>query len=162
MPFGPARAGQNLLLNGLESRSRQGNTGGSIIDGDFASSAVTFNGKPAAKDWFAVSLRKPAAISRIIFAQGHIFHDGGWFDSSAGKPRIQIKRTKEGAWLDLCEIKDYPATTASDSAGLSEGQTFTCRLDSPVTIAAIRVIGKPASGDDAHQAFSSCAELQAF
>jgi hypothetical protein len=162
LPFGPPRADRNLLLDGLETRSRKGNVGGSIIDDDLQTAAVTFDGKASAQDWFAVSLQRPVAISRIVFAHGRTFHDGGWFDASDGKPRVQIKSTKDGSWQDLCEIKDYPSTTATDPAGLRGGECFTCRLKKPVEIAAIRVIGKPACGDNSKQAFSSCAELQAF
>ena len=82
---------------------------------------MTFNGKTAAHDWYAVSLRKPALISKIVFAHGRTYHDGGWFDASAGKPRVQIKTSKDGDWQDACEIKDYPATTATDPAGLKGG-----------------------------------------
>jgi hypothetical protein len=39
---------------------------------------------------------------------------------------------------------------------------FLVRLPQPVTAVALRVLGKPASGDNPQQAFSSCAELQAF
>jgi len=162
LPFGPSRAGRNILLDGVEARSRRGSVGGSIIDDNLQSAAVTFNGKAAKQDWFAVSLRRPAVISRIVFAHGRTFHDGGWFDASAGKPRVQIKSTKDGPWQDLCEIKDYPATTATDPAGLTGGECFTCQLEKPVEIAAIRVIGKPACGDNPQQAFASCAELEAF
>jgi hypothetical protein len=35
-------------------------------------------------------------------------------------------------------------------------------LEKPVEITGIRVIGKPACGDDPKQAFASCAELQAY
>jgi uncharacterized protein len=162
LSYGPRRTGQNLLLDGIETRSRRGNDPGSIIDDDFKSEAVTFDGRSATQDWYAVSLRRPVTVSRIVFAHGKTFHDGGWFDASAGKPRVQIKSAQDGSWRDLCEIEDYPATTANDAAGLKSGESFTCRLDHPVEISAIRVIGKPACGDNPRQAFSSCAELQAF
>jgi hypothetical protein len=35
-------------------------------------------------------------------------------------------------------------------------------LKEPIKASAVRIIGKPASGDSPQQAFSSCAELQAF
>ena len=148
LPFGPPRAGQNLLLEGVETRSRKGNVDGSIIDDDFQSVVVTFNGKAAARDWFAVALPEPVTIAKIVFAHGRTFHDGGWFDASAGKPRVQIKSAKDAPWQDLCEIKDYPSTTATDPAGLKGGEYFTCRLGKPIDVAAIRVIGKPACGDN--------------
>jgi hypothetical protein len=42
------------------------------------------------------------------------------------------------------------------------GESFICTLAQPIKISAVRVIGKPACGDHPQQAFSSCAELQAF
>ena len=103
---------------------------GSIIDEDLLSFVVTFNNQPRAEDWFAVTLDQPETINRVVFAHGQTFHDGGWFDASAGKPRIQVK--------------------------------FTCQFPTPVKVFAIRVLGKPACGNNDKQAFASCAELQAF
>jgi hypothetical protein len=161
LPFGPPRPGMNILADGLESRSRELGRGGSVNGGDLHSVADTFNGESAAQDWYGVSLDQPATISRIVFAHGKNFHDGGWFDASAGKPIVQIKSTKDGPWENVCQIEEYPATTATDPAGLKPGQRFTCRLEKPVQIVAIRVIGKPACGDNPKQSFSSCAQLQA-
>jgi hypothetical protein len=152
---------ENLLKDGVEIRSRKPNAG-SIIDDDFTTLAVTFNGKPAAQDWFGVELSDPVTIGRIVFAHGQTFHDGGWFDATAGKPRVQYKTTPDGAWQNMCELTNYPATTATESAGLKSGETFNCTLPKPISITALRVIGKPACGDNSKQAFSSCAELQAF
>jgi hypothetical protein len=109
-----------------------------------------------------VELEEPVTVERIVFAHGKSFHDGGWFDASAGKPRLEIKSAAEGSWVPLCEVTNYPATTATDPAGLKQGQRFACQLPKPVEIFGLRVIGKPACGDNPKQAFSSCAELQAF
>ncbi len=152
----------SLLLEGRESRSRQGNLSGSIIDEDNQSIVVTYDTKPAAEDWYAVTLAEPATIGRVVFVHGKSFHDGGWFDASAGKPRVQVQMAKGGEWETIGELKDYPATTATSSAGLKDGDAFTCQLSKPAKGLTIRVIGKPASGDNSKQAFSSCAELQAF
>jgi len=73
-----------------------------------------------------------------------------------------VKSSAEGAWEFVGELADYPAATATDSRGLTGGERSTCRLATPVKAVAIRVTGKPASGDNPRQAFSSCAELQAF
>lgn len=153
---------ESLLSDGEESRSREGNVSGSINDGDFGSYVVTFDGRAAGEDWYAVSLDAPASIGRIVFAHGRNFHDGGWFDTSAGKPRLQVQRTKGGPWETVAEVADYPATSATANPGLKPGQRFTLRLASPVPAVALRVVGKPAVGDNPNQAFSSCAELQAF
>jgi uncharacterized protein len=162
LPLGLASSSGNVLLDGQESRSRTGNVGGSIIDEDLQSFVVTFNDKLKAEDWFAVTLDQPATVSRVVFAHGQTFHDGGWFDASGGKPRIQVKASKDAAWETVGELTDYPATTATDPTGLKGGERFTCKSAMPVKVFAIRVLGKPASGDNPQQAFSSCAELQAF
>jgi hypothetical protein len=152
----------SLLGYGDESRSRDGNVAGSIVDGDTGTFAVTFDNQPRAEDWFAVRLTEPVTFRRIVYAHGRTFHDGGWFDASAGKPRIEAQKEKDGPWTPIGTLDDYPATTATDSRGLRDGQTFTLRLREPVRAVAVRIIGKPAHGDNATQAFTSCAELQAF
>jgi uncharacterized protein len=156
----PANA--SLLSDGSESRSRFGNVNGSIIDGDTGTFVVTFNNRPSEQDWFAVTLDEPVKIRRVAFAHGRTFHDGGWFDISAGKPLVQVKATPKSQWKTVGELSDYPATTATDSGGLKSGQKFDCRLDAAVEAVAVRVIGKPASGSNPKQAFSSCGELEAF
>ena len=162
LPLGLASSSGNMLLDGRESSSRIGNVSGSIIDEDLQSFVVTFNNKLRAEDWFAVALDEPVTVSRVIFAHGQTFHDGGWFDASTGKPHIQVKSAKDAAWETAGELADYPATTATDSAGLKGGERFNCQFAKPVTVVAIRVLGKPASGDNPQQAFASCAEIQAF
>ena len=152
----------SLLADGEESRSRLGNQNGSIVDGDPGSFVVTYDGSPAKEDWYAVTLAEPVRIGRVVFTHGQNFHDGGWFDASGGKPRVQVQRTKRGAWETVGELSSYPATTATDSADIQRGQSFELRLDRPVTAVAVRVIGVPSSGDNPDQAFSSCGELQAF
>jgi uncharacterized protein len=152
----------SLLADAEETRSRPGNLAGSINDGDFGSVVVTFDGQAAREDWFAVTLPAAVSVRRVVFAHGKSFHDGGWFDTSADRPKVQIRRTPTGAWETAGELADYPATTSTDDGKLKAGQKFTLRLDTPLPVVAVRVIGKPASGDYSRQAFSSCAELQAF
>jgi hypothetical protein len=162
LPLRTTHATGNLLLEGTEARSRWGNLGGSINDEDFHSAVVTFDGKPAKEDWFCVTLTQPETIGRVVFAHGKSFHDGGWFDSSTGKPRVQVRTAPDGPWQTLGELEQYPATTADSSAGLREGEPFSFTLKEPVKAYAVRVIGKPATGDNPLQAFASCSELQAF
>ncbi len=153
---------ESLLVDGAESRSRQGNLSGSINDGDYGSMVVTFNGERAAEDWFAVTLSSPVTFKRVVFVHGKCFHDGGWFDCAAGKPKVQVQREKAGAWETVGELAEYPATTGTEEKGLSAGQKFTLRLAAPVKAVGLRVVGVPACGDNPAQAFSSCAELEAF
>ncbi|HEY3855187.1 MAG TPA: beta-L-arabinofuranosidase domain-containing protein [Verrucomicrobiae bacterium] len=152
---------ENLLRFGMESRSREGNASGSITS-DFDSLVVTFDGQPASEDWYAVTVDEGVQADRIVFAHGKNYHDGGWFDTSQGKPVVQIQTTKGGEWQTAGELNDYPATTATSHRGLHDGQRFTLRLQAPTTLFGVRVEGRPASGDNPRQAFSSCAGLQAL
>jgi DUF1680 family protein len=162
LPLPSPNSTANLLLEGKETRSRPGNLGGSINDDDFHSAVVTYDGKPANEDWFAVNLDQPVTVGRVVFAHGMTFHDGGWFDTGDAKPRVQVLLTSNGSWETLGEFDSYPATTATNAGGLKGGEPFSCRLKEPVRVLAIRVVGKPACGDNPNQAFSSCSELQGF
>jgi uncharacterized protein len=161
LPFEAPRPDRNVLIDGVELRSRKPNAG-SIIDNNLQTIASTFNARRAPQDWFGVELEEPVTIGRVVFAHGKTSHDGGWFDAAAGKPRLEMKSAPKGPWLPLCDLATYPATTPTDSAGLKAGERFTCDLPKPVEIYGLRIIGKPACGDSPKQAFSSCAELQAF
>ena len=162
LPLKSAAGQDNRLLNGRETRSRTGNLSGSINDDDLQSAVVTWDGKRAEEDWFAVTLPEPVKVKRIVFAHGRTFHDGGWFDTSSGKPQVQVQREPGAAWATVGKLDSYPPTTATESAGLHAGQAFSCTLEQPVKALAVRVIGKPACGDNPEQAFASCAELQGF
>ena len=152
----------SLLADAHESRSRQGNQNGSIIDGDPSSFVVTFDGTSAKEDWYAVTLAAPLEIARVVFMHGQSFHDGGWFDTQGGKPKIQVQTSRGGAWETVGVLGSYPATTATNDRDIEDGQGFECRLVRPVSAIAVRVVGVPAHGDDANQSFSSCAELEVF
>jgi hypothetical protein len=155
------QAGVDLLLDEKESRSRPGNVSGSITDGDPGTFVVTYDGTPATEDWFAVTLAAPADVSRVIFVHGKTFHDGGWFDASPGQPKVQVQTSQGGEWKTVAVLNDYPATTATSAAGLTGGERFTCQLQSTTRVFGVRVIGKPASGDNPRQSFASCAEILA-
>lgn len=161
LPYKTSRADRNLLIDGVEIRSRKPNAG-SIIDNNFETIASTFANKKSTEDWFGVELEEPVSIRKIVFAHGKTFHDGGWFNASVEKPYVQIQSSLKGNWTTVCELKDYPATTATNPAHLKDGQRFVCELEKPAKIFGVRVVGKPSFGDNPKQAFSSCAELQAF
>ncbi|AMV36420.1 beta-L-arabinofuranosidase domain-containing protein [Planctomyces sp. SH-PL62] len=163
-PGVPLAVRDSILAYAEESRSREGNVGGSINDGDPETYVVTFDArKPKdGEDWYAVALTEPTPVRRVVFRHGRTFHDGGWFDATKGKPRVQIRRDAEGPWETIGELADYPAATATQAADLKPGQPFELKLKEPVAARGVRVVGVPASGDAPDQAFSSCAELEAF
>lgn len=146
------------FIGAKESYSEPGNLDGSIADGDPTTIRVTFNGKKQSEAWFAVEREKPVKINALIFAHGHWFHDGGWFDASQGKPRLQVKKTRDGKWEDVATITDYPDTTATKTNQLCDAQQFRVKVPE-MEVAGIRVIGVPACGDNPEQSFASCGEL---
>jgi len=156
---------QNVLAGGRESYSRAGNLAESISDDDPATVAVTFNGQRADEDWFQITMPKAVTAKRFTFWHGRSFHDGGWFDTRFGKPKIQIRRTADGPWETVGELADYPVTTdreARDPRLVNNSAGFTLKLVAPVRFFAVRVVGVPSSGDNPAQNFSSCGDLQAF
>ena len=148
-----------IKLFGQESRSRRGNRSGSINDGDVSTFVVTFDGQRAEQDWYALTFNVPVTVLRVRFAHGAAFHNGGWFDTSAGRPLVQVQRVAGGPWETAGELDSYPATTAATPGDLKPGQISTLWLAQPIQVVAVRVVGVPASGDNPQQAFSSCAEL---
>lgn len=146
---------------GSEFYSHSGNVEGSIADADPETFCVSFDGRPQEEAFFGIAIEKPVTIRRAVYVAGNIFHDGGWFDTSRGKPRFQVRRTADGPWIDVAVFEDYPDATGTDHKGIRPGTRFAATFQ-PTSALAIRVIGKPASGDNPAQAFASCAELMAF
>ena len=151
----------NLFLFGEESYSRKGNVAGKIADGDPSTFRVTFDGTFQKEAWFAVSLKKPVRISKAVYVAGRCFHDGGWFDTTKGKPRFEVKKTADGPWIPVAVFENYPDTTKDKPGKVHEGLRVSVSFP-PIEAVAIRVIGTPASGDTPRQSFASCAELMAF
>jgi arylsulfatase A-like enzyme len=157
----------SLLIGGRQSCSRQGDLAGPINDDQPETVATTHDGRPAREDWFAVTMAAAISLDRVVFAHGKRFPNGGWFDTSQGRPRVEVQREPGGPWEVIGELRGYPATTATNPGPmggyfLKPGREFTMKLASPVRVVAVRVIGTPACGNDPKQAFASCAELQAF
>jgi len=156
---------ESVLIGGRESRSRTGKLTGSINDEDYETLVATNDGRYADEDWFAIETGGAVTASRVRFMHGKNFRNGGWFDTREGKPRVQIRQTVDGPWETLGALESYPATTATDAGLLLQpwmNYEFELALDTPRTFVALRVIGKPSSGDDPTQSFASCTQLQAF
>ena len=151
----------SLFSQGTATRSREGNRTGDIRNPAPGVFVVTFDGAKQEQDWYAIRLDSPVTVNEIRFTQGGLFHDGGWFDTSDGKPRIQVQKEPDGPWIDLATLAEYPSTTAANPGGLREGEKFHVVFP-PVRIYGVRVIGRPACGDNPSQSFSSCEGLEGF
>jgi hypothetical protein len=158
--------GFNVATLGVERRSRSvGGTWGpppSINDGSHARAALATGGAVPDEDWFQVDLPEAIEISRIVFYHGRSTKNGGWFDSDKGKPRIEVRREREGAWTTIGELTDYPDTTSASAAGLKRDERFELLLAKPELVCAVRVIGAPAGGEQPAEAHASCTELELF
>lgn len=156
---------ESLLVGGRESFSRRLRRPGSIVDADPASQVSTLHGTAGDEDWFTVTLPRPITARRVVFTQGTVVAHGGWFNAQAGKPRVQVQRHAGAAWETLGELADYPPTTATDPGPLANGwdsHEHGLVFAQPERFVALRVIGRPAGGNDAQRAHVTCTELQAF
>jgi DUF1680 family protein len=158
--------GFNLAKLGEErfSRSYAKRSPGALIDGDAYSPGVIHDETLATEDdWFAVILAEPAAITRVVVCQWQMARDrGGWFDTSVGKPRIQLQRVKDGAWETVGELSDYPATDAVTLPSIPVGSRFTLNLPRPVHASGVRVIGAASRGKATDRDLLSCSELEVY
>jgi DUF1680 family protein len=119
--------------------------------------------------WVSAVSAKPIKISRVVFTHGRFEPDGGWFDTTKSKPRLEVSRQpipvwsqnlralqETPKWEPLAVFDSYPQTDASKMPDISQSRSFEVRLQEPQEIYAIRVIGQPANHT------LSCAELSAY
>lgn len=157
----PASVERSVLDGGVASMSSGEATRASFTDYDLLSFASTLDGPVEDEPWFAVASPGPVEISRVRFAHGRSLVHGGWFDTTTGAPRVEALR--DGRWHLLGELADYPAADAVWDHGLRAGQVFELRLDAPVVVEAIRVIGRGSYGEYPRTSrFATCALLGAY
>jgi hypothetical protein len=151
----------SLTFDGREKLSRKGGAEGCITDGDATTWRTQNNGMLRKKDWWEVTVKQPVEARRLVFRHGHVYRDGGWFDTSEGKPEVLVCTEPDGEWKPVGKLETYPQTTADKPPQLSDGQPFELVIP-PTKIYGVRVEGKPACGEKPEQSYSSCAELAAF
>lgn len=103
--------------------------------------------------WFAAAIEGDQPFQRVVFRHGATSPHGGRFDTSSGKPYVEIAREPvperrfpewgRVTWERIATFDDYP-----DAVEL--------RLLKPVRAYAIRIVGR-AAGD-----YVTCAELSAY
>lgn len=152
----------SLFTDVHERASRYGEERGSIVDNDPATFTTTRDGRRRDEDWFEVDASWYCRFNVIVFHHGKAFADGGWFDTSGGKPRVLVK-----TWHDYEEIAvldAYPETTATDPGSLEDGQPIRVVIPEKHRDAAfrIRIAGTPAHGNDPGQNFAGCGDIQVF
>jgi len=108
-------------------------------------------------------------ISRVVFRHGAVSSTGGWFDTTNGLPRLEvatmpIPASSNGAfaedskvtWELAAVVESYPRATASMPPELVNGQLFEVRLERPLMVHGIRLVGRPGGNH------ASCGELSAY
>jgi len=165
---GPQSGPANMLALGTPSSSEPGLDCSAVNDDNRGSNLEIIGDERPGEAWFAVTLPQPARLSRFVYAGGseHWAEKGirrpGWFDSSAGKPRIEIRRRADSAWECIGTLESYPRTTATDSAGVREYQCFELQLAKPVEAIAVRLIGRPCEGGTPEHSRLGLGELEAY
>ena len=152
-------AGDSLLLEGLPAMS--GGQHAAPLNDDDQERAATTRGAGTTEHWFSVTLPRAAQARLFAFTPGVAAADGGWFDTSGGKPRLQVQRRRGGAWHTIGLLDSHPDATATDPGVLGNAwdrKSYVLELPAPVRFIALRVIGRPAGA----AAYASCAELQAL
>ncbi|MFO0893035.1 MAG: glycoside hydrolase family 127 protein [Isosphaeraceae bacterium] len=149
----------SLLSQGEESRSRRGNQPGSIVDGDPSSIVVTYDGKKASEDWFAVTLAALTKVGRVRLRTGALPRRPGSIPVEGqtegpgphgqGRPVGAGRRAGRLPAHDGRRRRGGPADSRSCSGSRSRWRPWAS--------------GSSAQpGDRPEQSFSSCGELLAF
>ena len=76
---------------------------------------------------------------------------------------MQVQSAPGDDWQTVGELRDYPATTATDAAELTntwDAHEYTLRFDEPRRFIALRIVGAP--GGPAATAHVRCRELRAY
>jgi hypothetical protein len=116
--------------------------------------------------WFVAASPEPIKLARARFRHGPLGEQGGWFDSSRLKPRLQIARQpmrvwsqdlralKEfPTWEDVAVFESYPQTDGDRVPTFDPARVFEVVLPQPIEVHAIRLVGWPARNT------VTCAEL---
>jgi uncharacterized protein len=122
-------------------------------------------GKRGDAVWFAAVIEAGQPFRRVLFRHGPTSEQGGWFDTSSGKPYVEISREpvpelrfpewRKVKWERIATFDDYPDTDGTTPPSAA-AETIEVRFMKPVQGHAIRIVGRPA-GD-----YVSCAELSAY
>jgi DUF1680 family protein len=122
-------------------------------------------GKRGDPVWFAAVIEAGKPFRRVLFRHGPTSTQGGWFDTSRGKPYVEISREpvpelrfpewRQVKWEKIATFDDYPDTDGTTQPSAAP-RTIELRFSKPVQAYAIRIVGRPA-GDHV-----SCAELSAY
>ncbi len=139
----------NELVNGRGIGSPTAESLEAINDDNTERSARILKSDGTQELWLGVQLEAPILFSRFVVhngtgrsvrGQGYVY--AGWFDTSHGKPRIEVQSQPQGPWHTIALIDDYPETTAAQRPKFTPDQPYVVILKEPITAVAVRVIGR--------------------
>ena len=162
-PPPPPPAGSNLAAVGTAFISVTAPTGGgnrniNIIKDGVKPAPGTFNdwtqydtyhgGAASAADWVGYTFTSSFAFTHVIFQEGMLYSDGGWFDNMT----VQVRQA--GVWVPVTGLTITPAYVGNNGVSY---QSFTLAFTA-MTGDGIRVYGAPGGAAD----FFSVAELEVY
>lgn len=149
----------SVFHGAAEDQSSGDSSRASFNDYDPYSYVVTAGDEVA---WFCLTSAEPVTFSRVDFVHGRSMVHGGWFDTSAAKPQLEVRLSQSGPWVALAQFEDYPTTDVESDSGLQPAERFTVTLSRSVTATAIRVSGAGSWGGYPGTRIATCALLQAY
>jgi len=125
-----------------------------IKDGRRIEDYDTYDGyNPAGEDWYGFLWSEPVHIESIVYYQGSIFADGGWWTS------LTVQYTPDGInWLEAGNVIINPPYDFSDCEIGKVGFRRYILIFDPVDAIGIRIYGEPGGPAD----FTTIGELEVY
>ncbi|MEN8906672.1 MAG: hypothetical protein ABF289_12015 [Clostridiales bacterium] len=119
-----------------------------------SSGSDSWNGQLKTEDYWGLGFNKVYGFNQVIYTQGDIGQNGGWFDSNL---KVQVRQN--GAWKNVSGISvgpDYPYDITS-----GPDKSYTFNFDDTWGDA-IRIIGTPYKSSDYEYSFTSIKEFEVY
>lgn len=104
-------------------------------------------------DFWGYTWKRRYNVDRVVYTTGSTFFDGGWFGSSGGGLRVQVRQDFQ--WVDVTGLSIAPDYPYDQSAGPNKSYVLTFE---DTWGDGVRIVGPP--GGAAH--FTTIAELEVY
>lgn len=97
------------------------------------------------KTFFGFYSANPLNLNSVSFIHGPLAVDGGWFNTEAGKPAVEIRRSLKGNWEPAGTIDSYPTTNVftlrEDLPPGIETTEYKYTFTTPTLVYGVRIMG---------------------
>lgn len=153
-------AGGRVVASGYDSMPYY------LYDGDQNGSLFTTqNGELQQNAYIGILRNRRMTIERLLIVGGLALENGGWWDSSSGKPEIQIMANPGADWTTVMTLDAYPTLDGVDMAAAQAGfqeLPWEVTFNPPINAVGIRLHGVGATGNNPQQSFVSLSEIRAY